>query len=224
MLRLTVFLAFVGALAAAQVPAAPYGSVEVSVRDENGSPIPGVTLRLQDGNPVRSRTVQTDGLGRFLFEEVISPASVSARVMPEQAAAISKGYEPADTGRFNVQPAEKRQLNIRLTSVPFFHIRGCVTQQSEVEASFAAVTDCGLSEQALLRRVSITKEGTFDASGFLPGQYCVILQTGASYTQKSHPVFATVTDRDPGSSRTEGVGAVHPVDCIFLINRGWARD
>jgi hypothetical protein len=175
------------------------GSVEGIVTDETGKPVPGITLALLAPS-LRSpatRTAQTDALGRYRFDGVPPVVRILTSFAPEQAAIAGKSYQPTEIERVELSAGATRQLNLQVTSTPVYRIRGHVTNKPDTEPSFAAVKLCeGDDKNTLALRVPVASDGTFEAPGFVPGNYCVHLEVGADSTQNSYAVVANVRDRD----------------------------
>jgi 5-hydroxyisourate hydrolase-like protein (transthyretin family) len=195
---------------------APQGMLFGKVTDEDGDPLPNVKVQVArleySGNrPSREISeVSSQDDGSYVIGNLVPGRyRVFAQLIEDegQAAGTREAYvptyypntiDPSAAAPVEVGPgAEVRGLNIRLTRIPVYRIRGRVVASDSGEP--AANTSLRLQrvgeDAAITRGVTVGNDGVFQFHRLLPGDYWI---------QSSNDTFVIAIDRESGAAARPG--------------------
>ena len=204
----------------------PLGVITGKVVDDDGEPVRDAQVMALASDYSRGTRMlnaqgysQTDDRGEFRLFDLIpgrylvraslhpdfSPVATMANVhrnTPEMGYAATyypQGTDSTQAVASEVAPgAEVTGVDIRLHSVPVYHIRGKLNQGSDSGPSGGVTAaPCGSATPSVnvdQLRSMVNQSGAFDIPGVTPGTWCVTLQRGGPNARAYGTATASITD------------------------------
>jgi hypothetical protein len=194
----------------------PFGVIAGRVLDENGNPMAQMavealveTFGATGRGMGPGRATQTDDRGQYrMFDlpagryylRVSNPGLFGApagRVHDQVQMAYAPTWFPGvnDTSQASataLAAGAEISVDIRIRPVRVFHIRG----RASTPGGSVTFTQCGAAASVAMF-VPILRDGTFDAAGIVPGNWCAVL---SNFIDPRHQIYGrqtvTVADRD----------------------------